>query len=1302
MLGAVVGVLSLACGGVPWGDEAFSTPVAEVQALAAQPSPEEGVTPLYRSLRWSLDEARRVRTVSRDVVRLQGAAAIERWSTISFRYAPTLEDMPVIRARVVTPEGRVYELTPELVSQRAAATEPGTVSDQRLASAALPGLRSGAVVELEVTSQARVVTLPAAQAGRFVVDERRDGDVTIVIEHPRSVPVKVSSRRLSLSRREEDDGPRHRIVLQGSSLVVQGGGRGDVTWSSGRSWQAVARAYGEVLAGARQGQPAVDARALVAGATSRREKAQRVLDWLRGEVRYTGLHFGDRGAVPWSPAQVLERGFGDCKDLSLLVVEVLAAAGVEARLALLDTERRLDPALPALSFFDHAIVVLPATKTEPATWLDPTAPSFPAGLLPPSYAGEPALIVDDASTGLVPTPALSSADASWSRHLDVELPAYGPGAVRVTEQYHGVLAALGREVRQRQGEAWLPTMLDLLSEDVAHGPLESTEVPSSVATEPLVVGGRASRARGAFVAWEEALVEVADDVLLGWVPRSLLEETPPPLRDGHLRMQPPHVATLVLRVRAPPGFEVSALPPATTERWGPATYGVSTVTRDDGRVELTLRLDTGKRDYSAADVAAFRAAYRAWRASPPTALRFATGASRFDAARQPRQLVEWYARARAAHPGDVGLEARYAVQLLEFGLGAAARERSRRLVLDPKASAVAWASRGWILSRDSLGRDIRGDFDRRSAISALERALELEPECDFCAERLAYLERTSDDGQWLPPSMDRARALKAFARAWPDDRGSDDWVALMVAAEQWATLRSALAAPTTDAQAGGALLADVVLDGATVAWAKWQGRLDGPRLTRACELALYLLLSGKRSELARALATAARGSRVVESFEVAQAARAPGAPHAAALATLDAVLLASVSTAGAERQRVVRELVTQVPGGVPVANWLELQAGDAELTPQATAQTVQAGLHFMTPSVAEGPRDGRRLTVNVGAQQQHFYLVKRDQRWRVLAVSSSADLAAWALRRFEERRPEDAEAWLRWALEQFEREPDHLLDPEVRSLRVWGKPAPQLLAAALASHRPEARRRLEAALLSATLATKSELLKLLLVGAALDGARGESRQWADALAAHAPTARSTLSWRLWERWKAEDLEGQRAVVEAWRGHAPKDPSLLVGAAHLELASGDATAALELYRARLAQPGATPAIFERAAFAALVAGVTTPEVVEWARQGSPEGAAWTAQVVRALVLASRGEDLAGAVALAQRRPTGSEGLAALLVGRVAEALGLDAEARAQYLAARGDAVTPGTPGTPGALAAQWLAQLDGRAAERHSR
>jgi transglutaminase-like putative cysteine protease len=84
----------------------------------------------------------------------------------------------------------------------------------------------------------------------------------------------------------------------------------------------------------------------------------KVLRLVQDRVRYLSLSFAESSHRPSSPAQVLEQGFGDCKDKSLLAVTLLRSLGLNAEVALVRSGDggMLQRLLPTHTAFDHAIV----------------------------------------------------------------------------------------------------------------------------------------------------------------------------------------------------------------------------------------------------------------------------------------------------------------------------------------------------------------------------------------------------------------------------------------------------------------------------------------------------------------------------------------------------------------------------------------------------------------------------------------------------------------------------------------------------------------------------------------------------------------------------------------------------------------------------------------------------------------------------------------------------------------------------------------------------------------------------------
>ena len=103
---------------------------------------------------------------------------------------------------------------------------------------------------------------------------------------------------------------------------------------------------------------------------------QAIVSRLHKEVRYTGIEFGESALKPQTPAEILKRHYGDCKDKAAFLVAMLRAAGIPASLALLETGpgEDVNPGLPGMNQFDHAIVHVPAAGAgSPELWIDATA-----------------------------------------------------------------------------------------------------------------------------------------------------------------------------------------------------------------------------------------------------------------------------------------------------------------------------------------------------------------------------------------------------------------------------------------------------------------------------------------------------------------------------------------------------------------------------------------------------------------------------------------------------------------------------------------------------------------------------------------------------------------------------------------------------------------------------------------------------------------------------------------------------------------------------------------------------------------
>ncbi len=147
------------------------------------------------------------------------------------------------------------------------------------------------------------------------------------------------------------------------------------------------------------------ARSITAGITTPVARVAAVFRYLTRNFRYTQMYENDiAGIKPHPVPDILANRCGDCKDLSLLMRELLRAREIEAHTALLRTadRGRLCQTVPAPDVFDHAIVYIPSLHL----FCDPTFRLGEYDLLPGICQDVAAFVLSNGVGHFVRTPLL--------------------------------------------------------------------------------------------------------------------------------------------------------------------------------------------------------------------------------------------------------------------------------------------------------------------------------------------------------------------------------------------------------------------------------------------------------------------------------------------------------------------------------------------------------------------------------------------------------------------------------------------------------------------------------------------------------------------------------------------------------------------------------------------------------------------------------------------------------------------------------------------------------------------------------
>ena len=147
-------------------------------------------------------------------------------------------------------------------------------------------------------------------------------------------------------------------------------------------WETVAAAFaGAWEADKAEADLAAITPEIAAGEGGILQQTEKAIQMVQDQYRYVSLGGELDGQPPAAPEMVARHRYGDCKDLSLLLMVLLKRLGLEARLVLVNTALRKSLAglLPMPSLFDHVVVEY-KTRGE-IRWVDATVKGQGGGSL---------------------------------------------------------------------------------------------------------------------------------------------------------------------------------------------------------------------------------------------------------------------------------------------------------------------------------------------------------------------------------------------------------------------------------------------------------------------------------------------------------------------------------------------------------------------------------------------------------------------------------------------------------------------------------------------------------------------------------------------------------------------------------------------------------------------------------------------------------------------------------------------------------------------------------------------------------
>jgi tetratricopeptide (TPR) repeat protein len=716
----------------------------------------------------------------RMIYRVDSADGVKNWSEVSVAWDPWYEKQAQLKARVLEPNGSFVELDQKTVTDAPVNAEDSeTFSSEHVRRAPLPGVSIGSIVEEVAITEEKTPYFSGGSVYRYFFRSS----------------VAEALAGLAVNRTEAEG--KRRTVYTAANLPARHLSDIDlnsnvfdtpvVEFATGASWGAVAAGYAKLS----------DPQTVVTGTdgllpeglpTERVARMRAILQKLHHEVRYTGVEFGAAKLTPQSPAEVLKRHYGDCKDKANLLVTMLRAAGIPADLALLSagTGPDVNRELPGMNRFNHAIVYVPAVKDGPqagrgpAVWIDATAEFNELGTLPYMDQGRMALIISPETRDLTQIPEPRPEDSVLVETRTFTLSALGPAHVVETSQTHGYIDA---NYRSNYGGPDTPRMHEELEGYVKNAYLAKTltEVKHGSGTDfdhPFSLTLVADGAKRGYTAMNEAEVVIFPTAAVSGMPKWFSQPAPVIGPDTSAEMKAelalreksrlasyviqPFISEKRTRILIPEGFALRSLPPNKTTPLGTATLTESYDASEPGVVTATFRFNSGPPNLTVEQALAMRSAMLELDKRDYVGIYFDQVGAKALADGHIKEALDADHGLIARQPSEALHHVRLARALLEAGIGGEAHAEARRATeLDPKSSQ-AFNTLGWTLEHDDLGERFGKGYDLPGAIAAFQRSIELDPEDNDPRFDLAILHEFDKRGIRYAPDADLPAAIRGY------------------------------------------------------------------------------------------------------------------------------------------------------------------------------------------------------------------------------------------------------------------------------------------------------------------------------------------------------------------------------------------------------------------------------------------------------------------------------------------------------------------------------------------------------------
>lgn len=344
------------------------------------------------------------RTITRQTIKVFNIRGRDDEAEVKIPYNSAYETVKILKARTIKPDGTMIDVRPSEIRQ----SRPSEYDDAVVLSFSMPAVDNDCVIDYQYETVQKESMMP----GQFWSQWYFQGGFDPVMYTKLTVTVP-KGLKLGQQLKNTDVKPMMKDTADGKSVVY--------TWEDRKvapletepmmpdpvsvlptlhlstvpSWQSIADWYWTLAKDRMVADESIKARAieLTKDKKTPEEKAEAIFYYVQDKTRYVAIELGISAYQPRPALSVLTNQYGDCKDMTTLLVAMLREVGITAHPVLLEAgdKNKKNAELPSPGAFNHAICL--AEIGGKKYWLDATAQVCPWGVIPSADRGCDAFVI---------------------------------------------------------------------------------------------------------------------------------------------------------------------------------------------------------------------------------------------------------------------------------------------------------------------------------------------------------------------------------------------------------------------------------------------------------------------------------------------------------------------------------------------------------------------------------------------------------------------------------------------------------------------------------------------------------------------------------------------------------------------------------------------------------------------------------------------------------------------------------------------------------------------------------------------